>query len=372
MVHMSHHKDFFGGGEWSMFELLLKQNEKGNDVAYVGPPGALCDKLVDCGIKVFPAEAMYSFSEMNFRDKYKLLLSFRKLYKACRDLKWSLKAANPSILHVHSVFGYFLVLLTHMLSRPKYKLIYHHRSSTEIGCLTRLFSFADKIIVASQFMRSNLETYIDSKSIEVIPNAVSKINVIKRSREGHDITIVVPSVISELKGQETALDAFIRFAENCGLSDSVQIEFRGASSPENKQLIERMKSKVRGSGVEGCVSFNLFHHRRDELYGGSDYVIVPSFAESFGRVCVEAMSARIPVIVSEVGGMPEIVCDGQNGFLFPPGKVELLVEKMQKLIGNERLTQQFAANGYKTWEEKYHIDRLFSDVENVYVSILQS
>ncbi len=66
----------------------------------------------------------------------------------------------------------------------------------------------------------------------------------------------------------------------------------------------------------------------------ADLVIVPSIAESFGLVAVEALACGIPVVASRVGGLVEHIVDGENGFLVPPGDSRSIAEKVDALLSD--------------------------------------
>ena len=82
--------------------------------------------------------------------------------------------------------------------------------------------------------------------------------------------------------------------------------------------------------------------------------VVPSRAEAFGLVNVESMSMGTPVVASRVGGIPDIVRDGVDGFLVPPGDPEALAEKLAILLGDRELREQMGRNAR---------DRFFSTFE---------
>lgn len=81
-----------------------------------------------------------------------------------------------------------------------------------------------------------------------------------------------------------------------------------------------------------------------------DILVVPSIAfESFGRVIVEAMAYKIPVIASRLGGMPEIVRDNENGLLFTPGSSDELALCIRRLLNDPALAKKLSEEGYKTF-----------------------
>ncbi len=76
-------------------------------------------------------------------------------------------------------------------------------------------------------------------------------------------------------------------------------------------------------------------------------LVLPSRCEGMGRVLIEAMAAGIPVIGSDVGGIPSMVHDGENGFLFPSGDAEALRVQLRKLLEDASLRRRMGDSGYR-------------------------
>ena len=78
---------------------------------------------------------------------------------------------------------------------------------------------------------------------------------------------------------------------------------------------------------------------------GADILVLPSLEERQGKVLVEAMARRIPVVASSIGGIPSIISHGQNGLLFDPSSVEELVDSIKALIFNRELRSRLIEKG---------------------------
>lgn len=87
----------------------------------------------------------------------------------------------------------------------------------------------------------------------------------------------------------------------------------------------------------------------------ANIVIVPSRAEAFGYVVVEAFSVGTPVIASAVGGIPEIIRDGVDGFLVPPDDPKALAEKIMTILRNQNLQNQMGANARQRFLDKFEL-----------------
>jgi glycosyltransferase involved in cell wall biosynthesis len=87
------------------------------------------------------------------------------------------------------------------------------------------------------------------------------------------------------------------------------------------------------------------HERLLGLYDRAAVVACPSFREGFGVVCAEAMAHGRPVVASAVGGLRDLVADGETGFLVPPGDVSALREALERLLGDPELRKRMGAAG---------------------------
>ena len=97
----------------------------------------------------------------------------------------------------------------------------------------------------------------------------------------------------------------------------------------------------------------------------TDVFMIPSEIESFGLAALEAMSCKIPVIASTAGGLPEVVKDGETGFIVEGQNPSQIAEAIEKLLFNKSLREQLGKNGRKRVMEDYN----FSDNVNQMVEI---
>ena len=105
-----------------------------------------------------------------------------------------------------------------------------------------------------------------------------------------------------------------------------------------------------------------------ELLAGAKLLVLPSRSEAWPNVFTEAMACRVPIIGTNVRGIPEIIEDGVNGFLVNPDNVDMLVEKIKILITNESLRRKFIEGGYQKAFEQFNLDTESSKLLDIWKS----
>jgi glycosyltransferase involved in cell wall biosynthesis len=141
-----------------------------------------------------------------------------------------------------------------------------------------------------------------------------------------------------------------------------EVLFVGRLSPEKGilelvQSAEGMKLTVAGDGplraqVPGALGF-VPHHELPPLYERAAVVAVPSHREGFGVACAEAMAAGRPVVASAVGGLLDLVVDGETGLLVPPRNVGALRAALERLLGDADVRRRMGEAGRERIREHF-------------------
>jgi N-acetyl-alpha-D-glucosaminyl L-malate synthase BshA len=126
---------------------------------------------------------------------------------------------------------------------------------------------------------------------------------------------------------------------------------------------------VDGLGLRKDVRFLGKVENVGDVLRGAELFLLPSATESFGLAALEAMACAVPVVASAAGGIPEVVEDGQTGFLAPPGDVAAMTERALRVLENsaeyERLKQNAAARALE-----FSADRIVPRYEKLYEEVL--
>jgi len=131
-------------------------------------------------------------------------------------------------------------------------------------------------------------------------------------------------------------------------------------------LENRLRDLVNRLGLTESVLFTGFQSDIPEIIASFDIAVLPSFFEGMGRVLLEAMAMERPVVASRVGGIPELVKDGINGFLTTPGDAKGLAESIKKLLNDKKLAISMGKEGRKRVTDKFSAETMVKSINKVY------
>nr|WP_090888041.1 N-acetyl-alpha-D-glucosaminyl L-malate synthase BshA [Evansella caseinilytica] len=128
--------------------------------------------------------------------------------------------------------------------------------------------------------------------------------------------------------------------------------------------------EVRRLGLTEQVRFLGNQKRLAELLAMGDLKLLLSEKESFGLTILEAMACGVPVIGTKIGGIPEVIKDGENGFVCPFGAIDQVAKKAVELLTNSALQKRLSASAIRTATEEFHLEKIVSQYEAVYQKAL--
>lgn len=241
--------------------------------------------------------------------------------------------------------------------------------------ISRVLNNADAVITASQATFNEAKRIVGNiNKVHLISNGVDvqKFNPnLNDSKIRKRLGIEKHLVIFALRSHEPkyGLEYLIRAASMVTKErQDVALVIGGDGSLRcyHEQLATKLGIKEKIIFVE-----RIPQHEVPYYYAMSDIVVVPSLQEAFGLVVSEAMACGKPVIGTNVGGIPDQIIDGYNGFLVPPRNPENIAEKIIWLINNPNEAKRMGINGRKTVEEKFDINKRIDKIIQLYVSLIK-
>lgn len=141
-----------------------------------------------------------------------------------------------------------------------------------------------------------------------------------------------------------------------------------------KGYVERLDTIIKRLHLDDIIfiSGGVSYSEIPVYYKMADIVILPSTGdyEAFPFVIIEAFASQRPVIATRVGGVPEIVMDNINGYIVPPKNFRALARKIDMQLENPELRYRFARHGYSIVCERYTLDRMVTDTENILKNVI--
>ena len=113
------------------------------------------------------------------------------------------------------------------------------------------------------------------------------------------------------------------------------------------------------------------HNKIPDFLSASDILVLPSYNEGLPNVVLEAMACSRPVVATKVGGIPEVVKDGETGFLVNKEDVNSLIKAIDKLLSNEKLCIEMGLSGRKIIEEKFTWEKNAKKHIEIYEKLIQ-
>ncbi|MBC8235804.1 glycosyltransferase [bacterium] len=215
---------------------------------------------------------------------------------------------------------------------------------------------------------------LKANKISVVYNGIDfekyskTINIDAKKREigieSNNFVVGTVARLDPLKGVNYFLEAASKVAQSIP-----NIVFIVVGEGPQRLKLEELSRRL------GIVSKTIFTgYRKDvaELAQIFDVSVLSSVVEGMPNAIIESMALGKPVVASNVGGVPEIVKNGQNGILVPPGDVESLANAIIRLLLDKRLAYHLSQEAKQYVEKCYPIDLMVKKVENVYDALIAS
>jgi colanic acid/amylovoran biosynthesis glycosyltransferase len=266
-----------------------------------------------------------------------------------------LKAAFPGLKLVTMFHGYDI-----RLGIEKGPLFYQE-----------LFRKADLLLANSRFTRDWLLKWgADSSRVKIHPVGVdvkafcAKQQTDYRKRE--DIVLLSVGRLAEEKGFEYALQA-VKILQERNPSQKLIYQIVGAG-PQERYLKELAVQLSLGDSVQFLGAAD--QEEIIEKMHQADVFVLPSVSEGLGLVLLEAQAAGVPVVATNVGGIPEAVEEGQTGFLVPPRDAAALADKIQFLMEHPDIREKMGENGRRRVETYFEIHELNNRLESYLLELI--
>jgi glycosyltransferase involved in cell wall biosynthesis len=187
---------------------------------------------------------------------------------------------------------------------------------------------------------------------------------------GRRVLLGVVAQLSPWKGQDTAIEA-LRLLRDQSVDAHLLIvgsaKFVAPSTRfDNEAYVVRLRRMVADLGLEDRVSWLGECDDVRELERALDVLLLPSQEEPFARALIEAMALEVPVLATNVGGPPEIIREGREGYLLPPGEPAAWARAVRRVTASAERRRELGRAGRQRVAEAFDIERHVKAVLAVY------
>jgi|SRR5690625_1810539 len=355
--------DAFGGANIHLLDLIPLVAHKYEVELLIGGQGVVYKRALDLGIPT------YSIPDL-VRE-----IDIKRDYLAYKQIVQHLKASKPDLIHLHSSKAGVLGRLAAKKCNIPAIFTAHGWAFTEGVSPLKRFTYkyierfsaplAHRIITVSDYDRNLalLNKVASKEKIVTIHNGIYQ----TPHYDVHDRTNALCRLIMVARFEQPKDQAFLIEALSTlkALNWHLTLIGDGPTLEPARKLAKRhnLAHRIHFTGHRNDVAQQLIE---------ADLFLLISNWEGFPLSILEAMRARLPVIASKVGGIPEAVVDGKTGYLIPRGDIKELVRKLQLLISQPDLRYRLGKSGEERFQKLFTIDIMAEQTTKIYEEAIAS
>jgi glycosyltransferase involved in cell wall biosynthesis len=282
-----------------------------------------------------------------------------------RSAAWSVRHYKANLIHVQSrEVASFGLRLARLCGLPAVLTVHTFDSPRRLRVPARA-----RVVAVSEPLRQFLvnESKVPKEMIEVVPNGLD-LDAYRASKpfakEGQVPVVGSFGRLEPVRGFEYFIKA-AKIVADAGYK--VEFLIVGAGSDES-----RLRGLVGRLGVSGCVTFRSEPSDYRVRIDSMDIVVTCPVKEGFGMVALEAMGCGRPVIASAVGGIYNLIKDGETGLLVPPRDPDSIAERIIALLRDREEAERLGMRARALVEEKFTMETVGEKIEAVYRKVREA
>lgn len=300
---------------------------------------------------------------------------WRKIKNAMKAIKeFLVRTKEPvDIVHIHLSFGmsFYRKLIFFVIARFKQlKTVIHLHGSKfdefydKGGWLRKklisyMFNHADALIALSKEWKSFISSVSNNSNITIVYNGASVEKFANKLDNGDVINILFMGRLGDRKGTYDLIEAFKSLAKSF---PEARLLLGGDGELDKVKQILEEEDLIEKVSVLGWVGGD----QKIELFRRADMYVLPSYNEGLPGSILEAMAAGSPIVSTTVGGIPEAVLDGINGYLVAPGDITALSQALASLCKDKTLRNRMGKASQELILEKFNINKIVQQIVTLY------
>jgi len=289
------------------------------------------------------------------------------------DIVRVIQKISPDIVHAQSLGMGVPALLSKKILKFPYAVwgrgsdVYLPDWFTKLTSKT-IIKNANSVIALTEDMKQAMQA-IYYRDITIVPNGIDLKEYISELPvqivEGAEKRILFVGRLHPVKGVRYLLQAMSIVHQELPEAKLILV-----GDGEEREYLESLTDSL---GIRECVEFagRVPHERVQDYMNLAEVFVLPSLSEGFPVTILEAMACGLPIVATRVGGVPDIIEDGANGYLINTKNPEQIAEALLRVLQDEEL-QKIMSNNNRKSAEKYRWDTVAATLEGVYQNSLGS
>lgn len=363
ILYSTGHGNFFGGGQVSLFQLVTRLDGSIFHPRVLLPfNGTLVDKLKHAGIEV----VIEDLPKISIPQLGRSIGSISRMIKIIERHKIDL-------IHTDNPRHTFYLGIVAKIKRVP--LVWHVRASGRDKYDRLLYLLSDRLVLVANALKNRFHWVQGNSKLMTIYNGVdcedyqgfTETNATRES-----LGVPADSLLITVIGRIEPLKGHMHLIEACGYAKDKIRNFYllCVGDLADGDYLLKCRTMAEKYDLSDRIIFTGDRNDIAHILKSTDIFVLPSLFEACPRSILEAMAAGKPSIVTSVGGCPEAVEDMKSGMIIPPGKPDMLAEKIILLAEDASLRNRLGREARIRAERMFNMEQNVAQTENLYRQLL--
>ncbi|MBQ2974725.1 MAG: glycosyltransferase family 4 protein [Clostridia bacterium] len=312
-------------------------------------------------------EIIYVESYIDTSKLAKLIKAFCAYFRFAEILLFD----KPDIIHIHSSFGpaFFrklpFIYMAHFARKPiinhihgsEFDKLYTDAGERKQKLVRKTWEKCDRFIVLSDEWKESFSVVIPEEKMDVIEN-YSEIKAFNPEKPLTN-TVLFLGAVNEMKGCFDMPEVIRLVSKN---NPEVRMIVAGSGETEKTAEIAKEKCVADRFVFPGWVR----NDEKDRLLREADIFFLPSYTEGMPMSVLDAMGYGLPIVTTNVGGIPKIVKNGVNGYMLTPGDCEGFANAISEILSDSNKRKAFGKCSFEIAENAYSLEKHIEKIEKIY------
>lgn len=344
------------GGQDQLLALLQGLILRRHNVSLICYPGTLLEERARAiGATVYPVPVRFQFGLLALIRLVRIMARCRPdvlAFNTPRPILIGNLASRFAPIHARIIFRRVnFPLQGNPITRLKY--------TWGIDCVVAISESIHRQLVAGGIPPHLIRTIYEGIDLAVYPRKSAP----NTRHAGDPLVVGTVAHLSHEKGLRYLIEA-------AAIIPSVQSRLRFVIVGDGPCRLE-LEALVQEKGLSDCFSFMGFKNQTVQSTKSFDMFVLPSLSEGLSSAILTAMACSLPVIATNVGGIPELVQDGVNGLLVPPADPRSLAQALQQLADEPEKAYQMGLQGRERVEKCFTLQHKILETERLCYSLLR-